>query len=147
MTPLSKYNLCTCRTWTATVLFVMVAMFGGLFAVPSGAMAAQGTSSNHDCCGPSVAESDPCEPAVDCGMIQMPQDCRCRISTDDNRPVGHVLALSNSTVTFGPAIAPQSNPHVDLPLPRAPGLVPTAEHLRPSPPSQPLYILNNILLI
>lgn len=161
MTLSSKHNLDTCRTWTANVLFVVAVVLSVVLAGPgyaasdaaasdaaaSDAAAVPGLPSTHVCCDATVAGPKSCEPVANCGMIQTPQECPCRIEPADDAPVGHVLALSPSTVTFGPMVAPQSNPQVDIPRPRATGLVPSAEHLRASPSSQPIYILNRVLLV
>lgn len=143
------------RLWllAAMVAIVFTVLVGGVGVVGGEAFAADGQSSC--CCGSSESAQSNAgamhhqkmQGGMDCHDSCQEHGCSCHISPDNNTPGGQTLALTSSTISFAPALPAQANAHIRLPEPRAPGVVrPTAATDSPHP-SQPIYLLNSILLI
>ncbi|QDG50150.1 hypothetical protein FIV42_05195 [Persicimonas caeni] len=142
------------RLWLAATLVAIVftVLVGGVGALGSEAFAA---SQKKSCCcdasgGDMVQKGQShhqkAQSESDCHDVCQDHGCTCHIAPDNNTPAGNVLALSNSTISFAPALAAQDHLQLRLPQPRAPGVV--SSPLAPIPPhSPPLFLLHQTFLI
>ncbi len=129
----------------------MTALLLVLLAPLSAVLASETAAQNsHACC-----EKDQAKDEAHCTHTSNPttphhqpaHSCDCHLVPDDGDPHADAVALTSSTVTFGPMVAAQTNLQVDIPLAREPDPNAALRHLRLEPASQPLYLLNSSLLL
>lgn len=151
MTPHSRHSRLPVATrLLAGLAALFMVLLGSL--VPLSAAPASGSASmdGHACCEQEEpATEDHCTHAststADANRPAHP--CECHLRPDDADTPGETVALTNSTIAFGPAVASQNSLQVDIPLAREPDEPRPARHLDFKPATGPLYLLNSVLLI
>ena len=154
MTELSQHSR---LTRTASLIAGMAALIVVLVAPLSSVLGfASSPQAAHGCCTPekkSKAAQDRAQEHCEHGLMSTAQgdttqhSCGCHLMPQDAAVPGEVVALTSSTLSFGPAVAAPNNLQVDIPLAREPDEAKPTYALHLPAASQPLYLLHGVLLL
>ncbi|MFW6053199.1 MAG: hypothetical protein ACOC9J_00125 [Persicimonas sp.] len=136
------------------VVFAMAFVVVAALAVTVGASSVFAQGEDECCCDTdeqkAQMQSKHAESSSDAGCQSgcAEGNCQCQLERpSDGMPGLPAVVLTNATVSFGPMAAAQTNFHVRLPEPRAPGTLVAHGAVDDSPPATPIYLKNRILLI